>query len=284
MVGNEILPMRLGRASRRGTAGAFDLSLVIPAYNEAERLPLALDRLSTWMAWAPFRVEPIVVDDGSSDATAAAAVAHRSGCGVIRLRRNSGKGAAVRVGVLHGRGRVVAFTDADLPYRMEAVERAFALIDEGAADMVVGARDLEQSAMQVHRPWQRTIASSLFRAITHMLVSREVHDTQCGLKVFSRQAAADVFPRVHTNGFAFDAEAILVARRLGLVAARVPVVLVHEAGSTVSLRRHGPQMLRDIVRSRRRHARGVGPASAEIPDYDVLRTVAGDTGRLREAA
>lgn len=264
--------------------GDFDLSIVIPAYNEAGRLPGALDGLADWVDSLPWQVEVIVVDDGSADATAAAAAVHPSGCGVIRLVENAGKGAAVRAGMLEARGRVVAFTDADLPYRMQALERAFSLIDEGRADVVCGARDLVDSALAVRRAAHRSLASLSFRMLTGMLISRQIRDTQCGLKAFSRSAAHEIFSRVHTDGFAFDAEAILVAHRLGLVAARVPVVLVNEAGSTVSLRRHAPQMLRDIMRSTLRHAQAAGPRSAPLPRYEVLRTADGGFSRSRRAA
>lgn len=263
---------------------SFDLSIVVPAYNEARRLPDALDRFAQWIRSLPWQVELVVVDDGSADGTSAAAAAHPCGCGVIRLVRNAGKGAAVRAGMLEARGRVVAFTDADLPYRMHALEQAFTMIDEGRADVVYGARDLLDSAMAVRRSAHRSLASVSFRMLTGLLISRHIRDTQCGLKAFSRRAAQEIFPRVHTNGFAFDAEAILVARRLGMVASRVPVVLVNEAGSTVSLRRHAPQMLRDIVRAKLRHAYAAGPKSAALPRYEVLCTAGVGADRFRRAA
>lgn len=283
--GATILPFSAPRKPHGSRAmSSIDLSVIIPAYNEARRLPEALDRLAAWVASLPCRVELVVVDDGSADATSAAAAAHPCGCGVIRLVENAGKGAAVRAGMLEACGRVVAFTDADLPYRMEALEDAFTTIEAGRADVVYGARDLLDSSMAVRRATHRSLASFSFRMLTRMLISRHIRDTQCGLKAFSRRAAQDIFPRVHTNGFAFDAEAILVARRLGLVAARVPVVLVNEAGSTVSLRRHAPQMVRDIVRSKLRHARAAGPKSAAMPRYEVLRTAEVRFDRSRRAA
>jgi dolichyl-phosphate beta-glucosyltransferase len=271
-----------GRGSRE--PAAFDLSVVIPAYNEVRRLPATLDRLSTWTAALPWQVELIVVDDGSGDATVDLAVDHPCRCGVIRLLRNAGKGAAVRAGMLEARGRVVAFTDADLPYRMEALEHAYDSIEAGRAEVVYGARDLPESAAMVRRAAHRSLASAAYRLLMGMVISRQVRDTQCGLKAFSRHAAREVFQRVHTDGFAFDAEAILVARRLGLATALVPVVLVNEAGSTVSLRRHAPRMLRDIVRSKLRHARGAGPRLTAMPDYEVLRTAVPGVDRIRRAA
>ena len=249
----------------------FDLTIVVPAYNEMARLPKTLDGLDAWAAAQPFSVEILVVDDGSRDATAAAAAAHGCGCGVIRLTHNGGKGAAVRTGMLQASGRVIGFTDADLPYRLDAVERAYETIASGAADVVYGGRDLATSAMTVRRTAARSFASRCFRAIAGRLVSGSVTDTQCGLKLFERGAAREIFSRVHTDGFAFDAEAILVAERLALRASRVPVVLVNEAGSTVSLRRHAASMLRDVVKARLRHARQAGPPSAAVPQHDVLR-------------
>lgn len=280
-----ILPLSAFPAVR-GARGptAFDLSVVIPAYNEVRRLPATLDRIAAWTAARPWQVEVIVVDDGSSDATVDTVVHHPCRCGVIRLLRNAGKGAAVRTGMLEARGRVVAFTDADLPYRMDALERAYDTIEAGRAEVVYGARDLPGSTAVVRRAAHRSLASAAYRVLMGVLISGQVRDTQCGLKAFSRHAARAVFERVHTDGFAFDAEAILVARRLGLDTALIPVVLVNEAGSTVSLRRHAPRMLRDIVRSKLRHARHAGPRLTALPDYEVLRTAFPGDARRRRAA
>lgn len=248
----------------------FGLTVVVPAYNEVSRLPRTLDGLAEWTTTRDFSVEVLVVDDGSSDATAEVAARHPCGCGVIRLRANSGKGAAVRTGMLAGRGAVVAFTDADLPYRLDALEEAYGLIESGNADVVYGGRDLAESAEAVSRTRSRSVASVCYRRFVSRLVSRHVPDTQCGLKAYSHASAWDVFSRVQTDGFAFDAEAIFVARRLGLLSARVPVVLVNEAGSTVSLRRHAAAMVRDVVKARLRHWREAGRPTAILPEHEVL--------------
>lgn len=249
----------------------FGLTVVVPAYNEVTRLPRTLDGLTAWARSREFGVEILVVDDGSCDATAEVAAQHPCGCSVIRLIHNSGKGAAVRTGMLVGRGAVVAFTDADLPYRLDALEQAHGLIATGAADVVYGGRDLAESAEAVSRARSRSLASVCYRRFASRLVSRDVPDTQCGLKAYSHSAAWDVFSRVRTDGFAFDAEAIFIARRLGLTSTRVPVVLVNEAGSTVSLRRHAAAMVRDVVKARLRHWREAGPPIAHVPPHDVLR-------------
>jgi dolichyl-phosphate beta-glucosyltransferase len=262
----------------------FDLTVIVPAYNEAARLPRALDGLAAWCIAQDRSIEVLVVDDGSTDATARAAAAHPISCGVIRLRHNSGKGAAVRTGMLVGQGRIIAFTDADLPYDLAALRWGCDVIDAGIADVVYGARDLDGSVQAVERTAARSIASACFRAVASRLVSRDVRDTQCGLKVFRQHAARDIFSRVQTDGFAFDAEAILVARRRGYAAARVPVRLVNEAGSTVSLRRHAPAMLYDIVVARLRHGMHAGPATAMLSDHDVVRVAAERLRPNRRAA
>lgn len=253
---------------------AFDLTVVVPAYNEASRLPHALDGLAAWCACQDMAVEVLVVDDGSRDATARAAAAHPLGCSVVRLTQNAGKGAAVRTGMRLGRGRIVAFTDADLPFDLAALRWACDVIGAGIADVVYGGRDLEGSVESVARSPARSLASRCFRSVTRHLIARDIGDTQCGLKVFRREAAREIFSRVQTDGFAFDAEAILVARRLGCASARVPVRLVSDAGSTVSLRRHAAKMLRDIVAARLRHRRVAGPPTASVPPHEILQIAA----------
>ena len=149
----------------------FDLTVVIPAYNEAARLPKTLDALATWSAARDFSVEIIVIDDGSGDATVQVAHRHPCDCGVIRLTTNSGKGAAVRTGMLHGRGAVVAFTDADLPYRLEALVWAYDVINAGIAPIVYGGRDLQASSEAVGRRKARSLASVCYRRFASRLVS-----------------------------------------------------------------------------------------------------------------
>lgn len=261
----------------------FGLTVVVPAYNEVARLPRTLDGLAAWASGREFSVEILVVDDGSRDATAEVAAQHPCGCGVIRLVANGGKGAAVRTGMLQGRGAVVSFTDADLPYRLDALEEAHDLIAGGAADVVYGGRDLAESSEAVSRARSRSLASVCYRRFASRLVSRDVPDTQCGLKAYSHAAAREVFGRVQTDGFAFDAEAIFVARRLGLTPARVPVVLVNEAGSTVSLRRHAAAMVRDVVKARLRHWREAGPPNAILPEHEVLRRAGAPLPQRRAA-
>ena len=189
----------------------------------------------------------LVADDGSTDRTATLAGAMGPRFSTVSLPQNRGKGAAVRNAMLHATGAVMAFTDADLPFELESLRQAYDLVHLGQCEVVFGARDLAESTHRARRRLLRTLATWLFREVVKRLVSREVTDTQCGLKAFSRRAAREIFSRLTLDGFSFDAEVVFLTQRLGLTFQRIPVSLVREYGSTLSLRRHTLPMLRDIV-------------------------------------
>src|SRR5207302_7984667 len=133
---------------------------------------------------------------------------------------------------------------------------AYQLIDRGQSEVVFGARDLEESAVRAPRRFLRTMATWIFRSIVQQLISRKVTDTQCGLKVFSRRAAIEIFSRTTIDGFAFDAEVVFLAARLSYSCRRIPVTLINEYGSTISLSRHALPMLLDVIGLRLRALRG----------------------------
>ncbi len=210
------------------------------------------DYLNDW--GVDYRV--LVVDDGSRDKTATLARRYGRRFDTIQLAQQSGKGAAVRTGMLAATGGVVAFTDADLPYDLNSLKDGYTAILAKQCDVVFGARDLAESACVAQRRWLRTLATGVFREIVRQLVSREITDTQCGLKVFRRAAAIDIFSRTTLDGFAFDAEVVYLTRRLKLPWRRIPVTLVNEYSSTISLTRHAVPMLLDVLRLRLRDLRG----------------------------
>jgi len=224
-----------------------DFSLVIPAYNEEDRLPWTLAELRRFLDASGVDYRVLVADDGSTDRTATLAATMGPRFSTVSLPQNRGKGAAVRNAMLRATGKVLAFTDADLPFELESVIEAYDLVRTAKCEVVFGARDLAQSAHRAKRKISRTIATWLFREVVKRLVSHEVTDTQCGLKAFSRRAAYEVFSRLTLDGFSFDAEVVFLTQRLGLTFQRIPVNLVREYGSTLSLRRHTIPMLRDIV-------------------------------------
>lgn len=223
------------------------LTLLVPSFDEERRLPGTLAGIGEFLdVWGvDYRV--VVVDDGSGDGTAAVSRRFGPRFSTLRLGRRCGKGAAVRQGMLAATGRVVAFTDADLPYDLAALRTAYQSIEAGDCEAVFGARDMAGAAYDARRRLSRIAASAAFRQVVKLAISREVTDTQCGLKAFSRRAAREIFSRTTLDGFAFDAEVVLLCHRLGMPFRRVPVRLVNEYSSTLSLSRHSGRMLRDVL-------------------------------------
>lgn len=243
------------QASDAGCPTDHELTLVIPAYNEESRLPKTLTDAAVFLDQWGIDYRVIVVDDGSKDNTAKLAEQYGPRFSTIR-QPNGGKGSAVQNGLMAATGRVVAFTDADLPYDLVSLKAAYDIVSQGEADAVFGSRDMDDSANLVERQFLRTLASQVFRGIVTLLVSRQIRDTQCGLKVFSRSAARAIFSRSTIKGFAFDAEAVFLAHCLKLRLQKVPVTLINEYASTISLSRNAIPMLMDVVRVRWRALKG----------------------------
>lgn len=225
-----------------------DLTVIIPAYNEEKRLPWTLAQLGVFLSEWDVDYRVLVADDGSSDRTAG--LTHDLGprFSTMRLTPQGGKGRAVRNAMMRATGRVLAFTDADLPFRLEALQKGYDLIRNTDCDVVFGARDIEGSQHLAPRRLSRRLATFVFREIASRMVSREVTDTQCGLKLFRRRAALEIFGRCTIDGFAFDAEVVMLTHRLGLSFQRIPVTLVNEFSSTLSLRGNAWPMFTDVMR------------------------------------
>jgi dolichyl-phosphate beta-glucosyltransferase len=234
--------------------GLPTLSIVLPCLDEAERLP---GTLAAYLAHFPpgrSEVELIVVDDGSTDGTTVIAdqiAAADPRVLVMRTIRNHGKGYAVRTGIQAAQGELVVFTDADGSYGPEQLERVVAAL--AAAPVAIGARLGSQAGAG---PPLRRLASRVFNRVMRLLLGLPFTDTQCGLKGFRRGAAEAVFRRARVDGFAFDAEALLVARRLGIEVVEVPVRAEERQGSTVRLGGDALRMLGDVWRVRRAAAAG----------------------------
>lgn len=254
VVGNE-RPVVPTPSSPSLAASDHDLTVVIPAYNEESRLPKTLSDAAAFLDDWGIDYRVIVVDDGSHDRTSELTPTLGWRFSTIR-QTNGGKGSAVRRGLLAATGRVVSFTDADLPYDLAALRTAYESVHMQQCDVVFGSRDINGSESLVERRFLRTLASSVFRSVVSILVSRQVRDTQCGLKIFSRQAARAIFSRTKIDGFAFDAEAVFLTHCLKLRFEKVPVTLVNEYSSTISLSRNAIPMLLDVLRVRWRAIRG----------------------------
>ncbi|HKG92775.1 MAG TPA: dolichyl-phosphate beta-glucosyltransferase [Gemmatimonadaceae bacterium] len=228
------------------------LSVVIPAYNEAGRLPRTLREVLDHLARAGRRAEVIVVDDGSTDETAARvleAAAADPRVRLLQLPNNQGKGYAVRAGVLSAEGGRILFADADGATPFAELERLERCLDMGA-DVAIGSRNVPSTSTEVRKSLGRHLAGRLFHQLVKLLSVRGIADTQCGFKLFSQKAARDLFGRARLDRFAFDVELLLIAYRRGYSVVEVPVNWTHQPGSRINVLADGLRMAADLLRVR----------------------------------
>ena len=227
-------------------------SVVIPAYNEAERLPRYLDEIVAYFDKRGEPYEVLVVDDGSSDGTTERLQTRRAdhpAINAITFPNNRGKGRAVRAGMTTARGDLRLMADADGATPIGELARLEAAIDRGA-DVAVGSRARPDGAVVRHTRLHRRLVGNAFNLVVRGLGVSDVVDTQCGFKLFRGRVAEDLFAALRTEGYGFDVELLLRAQRRGYRIQEVPINWADQPGSKVGVLRHGPGMLREIVVAR----------------------------------
>ena len=228
------------------------LSIIIPAYNEETRLPRALESIATYAASKSFALEVLVVDDGSRDDTATAATRAAASWPAVRLLRNPGnrgKGYSVRHAMLEAAGRVALFTDADLATPIEEADQLLEALEAGH-DVAIGSRALRPELIEVHQSRMREAVGKIFNLLVRMFTRLPFRDTQCGFKLFRREAARAVFGRQQIDGFGFDVEVLYLARKFGYRVAEVPVRWSHDQDTKVRMFSAGARMFADLWRIR----------------------------------
>ncbi|KAF9038557.1 Alg5-prov protein [Panaeolus papilionaceus] len=269
-------PLSLPRLSNPSTV---DLTIVVPAFNETDRLPemmrVTIEHLKTKKTRT---FEILVVDDGSSDKTSQTALKlaklySDSDIKVVTLEKNIGKGGAVRHGMLYAGGERLLMADADGASRIEDLEELWKTMDEiapqNAPGVVVGSRaHLVKSEAVVKRSLLRNILMYGLHTILRIVGVGHIRDTQCGFKLFSRSAAQQIFPAQHLPTWIFDVELLLLAKQLSIPVAEVPVEWHEVAGSKLNVIHASIQMFRDLLIIRANHLLGRWTARPVKPKVD----------------
>jgi dolichyl-phosphate beta-glucosyltransferase len=235
------------------------ISIVIPAYNEETRLPSTLEKVADYLDRIGFEfVEVLVVDDGSRDGTVAQAAEFARTHPYLRVLRNPGnrgKGYSVRHGMLEAKGEWALFTDADLSAPVEELEKLFAAAEQEGSPIAFGSRAIDRSLVGVHQPALREYAGRFFNLVMRAVTGLKFHDTQCGFKLFRRDAARAIFKRQQLERFGFDVEILFLAKLLGYRAVEVAVRWDDVAGSKVGAMQ-GLDGFVDLLRVRMNQWRG----------------------------
>ncbi len=217
------------------------LSVVIPAYNEEERLKRAIPAIVAYLQAKNLNFEIVVVNDGSNDGTARVTQDLTRTYPMVRLvdlNPNRGKGGAVRAGMLEARGRYVLFTDADQSTPISEVDKLLEKLERDGYDMAIGSRAVPGAEVEMPQVWYRTLAGKLFGLATKVFAIRGVADTQCGFKVMTREVAQKVFSQITSNTAIFDIEMLVVATREGCRVAELPVKWVHDPDTRIPYNLH----------------------------------------------
>ncbi|HUQ94956.1 MAG TPA: dolichyl-phosphate beta-glucosyltransferase [Bryobacteraceae bacterium] len=235
------------------------LSIIIPAYNEEKRLPATLDRILAYLGRREWSfAEVLVVDDGSTDGTAALVGNCRPATVSLRLLSNPGnrgKGYAVRHGMMEAKGEWRLLTDSDLSCPVEEFDKLLLAAAENAAQISIGSRALDPSLISVHQPLGRELSGRMFNVIMRLMTGLPFRDTQCGFKLYHASAAAQIFPRQTLDGFGFDVEDLFIAKIRGIPAVEVPVRWANVEGTRVGML-SGLRAFWDLVTIRKNQALG----------------------------
>jgi dolichyl-phosphate beta-glucosyltransferase len=234
------------------------LSVIIPAYNEAARLPNTLQDAHAWLsAYCPNDFEIWVVDDGSTDHTCEAVQSLQTGMPELQLiqqPQNQGKGAAVRAGMLAAQGDVHVFMDADHSTHIREIDKAFQIFDTQAdIDVIIASRQHPDSDITQHQSWLREHMGKSFNTIMRMSTGIDMPDTQCGFKAFRKHASHAIFSKQKLNGFSFDVEVLFLAMQQHYAIAEIPVEWINEPNSKVRILIDPLKMFIDILKIRKLH-------------------------------
>ncbi|MFA6281668.1 MAG: dolichyl-phosphate beta-glucosyltransferase [Candidatus Omnitrophota bacterium] len=232
------------------------ISIIIPAYNEEERLKTSLDKLCQYLTGKDYEYEVIVVDDGSSDKTSQTVLESKlakSGK-VIFLSNgeNKGKGFSVKRGILHSVGEYVLFSDADFSTPIEELDKLLSFLKEGY-DIAVGSRSVKGANVTVHQPFYRETMGKVFNFLVQFFVLKGIHDTQCGFKLFRGPCAKSIAQELKIDRFGFDVEMLYLANKKNYKIKEVPVTWINSTTSKVNPIKDSLNMFLELLSIKKLH-------------------------------
>jgi len=238
-----------GPETKSGKSTYLKYSIIIPAYNEGERIAGSLGKILAYAGSRGWQGEILVVNDGSSDDTPALVEEFAKKHAEVKLLQNPGnrgKGYSVRNGMLQATGEMLLFTDADLSSPIAEASKLFGAIEQGA-DVAIGSRWLASQMQTQRQSLIRQVYGRVFNLVLRVILGLSFKDTQCGLKAFTRKAANAIFPRQTIERWGFDAELLVIAKELGLKVAEVPVEWAHDSRSKINPTLDGIRMFMETL-------------------------------------
>ena len=248
----------------------IDISIVIPAFNEAKRLPLYLEQVISFCNNSQNIYEIIVVDDGSSDNTFELATTYKTrftNLHIIRLKNNQGKGYTVKRGLFESRGKISLFLDADGSVDPGEIEKNLHYILKAGYDIVVGSRVLKSKDQILIVKQYRKFIGTIFNFLVQTFLFKPIKDTQCGFKMFRKEVIKPLLSRSYLGGFGFDIEILYLADQMGYKVKEEPVSWHHVKGSKINLLTDSIRMFFNILQVRNWHRTLINPFSEHMgPD------------------
>jgi glycosyltransferase involved in cell wall biosynthesis len=237
----------MNSAAAASNQSEFQLSIIVPSFNEELRLPATLERIAEYIAAGARSTEVLLVDDGSTDRTAEVAASFAGRIASLRVLKNGenrGKGYSVRHGMSEAKGEYVLFTDADLSAPIEEADKLLPALQQ--YDVAIGSRAMNRKLIEVHESAFREFAGIVFNRIVRMVLWLPFVDTQCGFKAFRRERCRIIFEQQRIERFGFDPELLYLARHHGLKATEIPVRWSHSPATKVNMMRDSIQMFVDV--------------------------------------
>ncbi|NQS99802.1 MAG: glycosyltransferase [Candidatus Omnitrophica bacterium] len=253
----------------------LDISIVIPAFNEAKRLPAFLERVITYCNNTPGKYEIIVVDDGSSDQTGEVAGSFKgqsTNLSVIRLPKNRGKGYAIKQGFFKSKGRICTFLDADGSTEPDEIQKNIHYILEDGYDIFAGSREVESEGQIIKGKLHRRLIGRIFNFLTKACLSQDIKDNLCGFKIFKKEVIRPLFSRAFIEEFGFDMEIIYLAQQMGYRVKEGGVSWHHVDGSKVNLFTDSVRVFLNILQIKIWHRAAIVSSTGEmsVDEYDYM--------------